>query len=221
MCDTINLFGYQTFENFMDGIEDKQIVVECLETPIMCELILDKKEKKKKSVRFMDEDKVKTFDEPRENNICPKYYLPNSLEDVHQMYCRSGMYLEEEELQLVLIENNLFNSGDEVNDKELKKITNIMKKQEINVIKERKKLTNVREIVTEYLTGNQQILNKVSKTLILDCVIYMMEVYEHLEKEGASYTFDYKSGVTISNREGKRQRNFLKKKIEYVTNKFL
>ena len=221
MCDTINLFGYQTFENFMDGIENKPIVAECLETPIMCELILDKKEKKKKSVRFMDEDKVKTFDEPRENNICPKYNLPPSSEDVSSMFCRNGMYLEDEEQQLDLIENNIFNDGEKVNDKELKKSSNIMSFNHIKLIKEHNKLNDIREIVTDYLTGNQQILDKVSQTNIIDCVLYMMEVYEHLETDGTTYTFEYKSGVTISNREGKRQREFLKSKIEYVTNKYL
>jgi hypothetical protein len=51
--------------------------------------------------------------------------------------------------------------------------------------------------------------------------MYMMDIYEHLEEDGTTYTLDYKSGVTISNRDGKRQRDLLKTKIEYVTNKYL
>lgn len=216
MCESLNLFGYSTFDQFIKDIETKPLPdIESSE-----DLFVEIEKKEVKSVRFSDEIKVKAFNEPRRNNICPKYNLPYSSEDVNEMFCKSGMYLEGEEQQLDLIENNIFNNGDKVNDKELKKLTNIITKHQIKLIREKNKLTNVREIVTDYLTGDKNILDKVSQNIIVDCVIYMMEVYEHLEKENSSYTFDYKSGVTISNREGKRQRGFLKKKIEYVTNKY-
>lgn len=216
MCESLNLFGYSTFDQFIKDIETKGLPdIERSE-----DLCVEIEKKEIKSVRFSDEIKEMTFNEPRVNNICPKYNLPNSSEDVNEMFCKSGMYLEGEEQQLDLIENNIFNNGDKVNDKELKKLTNIITKHQIKLIREKNKLTNVREIVTDYLTGDKNILDKVCQNIIVDCVIYMMEVYEHLEKEESSYTFDYKSGVTISNREGKRQREFLKKKIEYVTNKY-
>ena len=215
MCESLNLFGYSTFDQFIKDIETNPLPdIESSES--LCVEI----EKEVKSVRFSEEIKEMTFNEPRVNNICPKYNLPNSSEDVNEMFCKSGMYLEDEEQQLDLIENNIFNNGDKVNDKELKKLTNIITKHQIKLIREKNKLTNVREVVTDYLTGDKNILDKVSQSIIIDCVIYMMEVYEHLEKEDSSYTFDYKSGVTISNREGKRQREFLKKKIDYVTNKY-
>jgi hypothetical protein len=46
----------------------------------------------------------------------------------------------------------------------------------------------------------------------------MMEIYEHLEDDYTTRTLDYKAGVSISNRPGKRQRNIIKNKITELTN---
>ena len=220
MCENLDLFGYSTFEEFIKDIETNPILVECIEMNDLSEMCEEIKPIKK-SVRFSEEIIERKFSEPRENNICPEYNLPPSSEDISSMFCRNGMYLEDMEQKLNLIENNIFNNGGKVNDKELKKSTNIMTCNQIKLIKEHNKLNDIREIVTDYLTGDKGILNKVSETTLIDSVVYMMEVYEHLETDGTTYTFDYKSGVTISNREGKRQRDFLKTKIEFVTNKYL
>lgn len=217
MCDTFNLLGYSTFDEFIKDIETCPVLVDCLEIEDKCVEI----KPIKKSVRFSDKIIEKKYFEPRENNVCPKYNLPNSSEDIPRMSCNSGMYLDNKEDQLDLIENNTFNNSNKVNDKEQKRSTSIMSNKRIKKIKEMGKINNVKEIVTEYLVGNYDILNKISETDIIDCVMYMMDIYEHLEEDGTTYTLDYKSGVTISNRDGKRQRDLLKTKIEYVTNKYL
>ena len=61
----------------------------------------------------------------------------------------------------------------------------------------------------------------ISEEIIIDCVLNMMEIYEHLETEDSMFTLDYKSGVSISNCVGKRQRGIIKKKIDFVTSNYL
>ena len=71
MCETSDLFGYSTFEEFIKDIETNPVVVECLEIKDKCEMCVEIKPIKK-SVRFSEEVIEREFSEPRENNICPK-----------------------------------------------------------------------------------------------------------------------------------------------------
>ena len=48
-----------------------------------------------------------------------------------------------------------------------------------------------------------------------------MEIYEYLEEDNTTMTLDYKHGVTISNREGKRQRDIVKDKVSYLMDKYM
>ena len=63
----------------------------------------------KKSCIFSENVNVETFTEPRKNNVCPKYNLPYTEEDVMVQLCKNGMYLEDLEDQLKLVKNGLFN----------------------------------------------------------------------------------------------------------------
>ena len=80
---------FKTFEMQLASIDVDKMVVTC--TPIVDLSKLCVEIKEKKSVRFSDKVKEQTFDEPRENNVCPKYALENTEEDVNEFFCRDGI----------------------------------------------------------------------------------------------------------------------------------
>ena len=213
---------FETFKNLLETTKDLPLVVEYREIPDlskMCEEVVEKK-----SVSFSPNVKVSSYTEPRKNNECPKYNLPHSKEDVQETMCQSGMYLDDLEEQLELIDNGVFNDSDVVNDTELKNQTPIIKNSEVR--KKRKvNFMNQRDVIsyltTSILLDGNGIIKDISMDLLLDCIANMMEIYEHLEAEESCYTLSYRESVTISNRPGKRQRPIIKKKINELTNSYL
>ena len=77
----------------------------------------------------------------------------------------------------------------------------------------------VKYVSSHILTGGIGIVQHLPQEFLIDCITYMMEIYEDLEPVGTTIVVDYQGGVTISNKPGKKQRGFIKKKIEYLTNK--
>lgn len=214
---------FETFKMRLASIDVDKMVVTCrpiVDLSTMCAEV----KKPKKSVRFSDKVKEQTFDEPRENNVCPKYALENTEDDVNEFFCRDGIYLDDMEGQLKLIENGEFNCGDKVNDMELRRETHILEKKKVQ--SERKKnymlhADPISYLTTTILLDGNSIISTIPVELLLDCILNMMEIYEYLETEGSSCTISYKESVSISNRPGKRQRNIVKKKIEQLTELYL
>tara|TARA_B100000902_G_C27136045_1_gene826098 strand:- start:294 stop:941 length:648 start_codon:yes stop_codon:yes gene_type:complete len=213
------------FESFMLLLElskDISLPVECREIPDlskMCEEV-----PVKKSVSFSPNIKVNSYTEPRKNNMCPKYNLPHTKEDVMEQLCKDGMYLDDLEDQLEIVENGVFNDGDIVNDNELKRKTPILKNYEVRKFRKENFMNQpdvISYLTTSILLDGNGIIKDIPMDLFLDCIANMMEIYEHLETEDSCYTLSYRESVTISNRPGKRQRPIIKKKIIELTNSYL
>ena len=145
-------------------------------------------------------------------------------EDVMEKLCKDGMYLDDLEDQLEIIENGVFNDGDVVNDTELKKQTSIMKNSEVRKMR-KENFMNQRDVIsyltTSILLDGNGIIKDIPMDLLLDCIANMMEIYEHLEAEDSCCTLSYRESVTISNRPGKRQRPIIKRKVIELTNSYL
>ena len=213
---------FESFKNILESTKDMPMVVECREIPDLSKMC--KEVPIKKSVSFSSEIKVNNYTEPRKNNICPKYNLPYTKEDVMEHLCKSGMYLDDLEDQLEIVENGLFNNGDVVNDHEIKNQTPILKNYEVRK-KRKENFMNQRDVVsyvtTSILLDGNGIIKDIPMDLLLDCIANMMEIYEHLETEDSCYTLSYRESVTISNRPGKRQRPIIKRKVIELTNVYL
>ena len=120
---------FETFKNLLETTKDLPLVVEYREIPDlskMCEEVVEKK-----SVSFSPNVKVSSYTEPRKNNRCPEYNLPDSEEDVMEELCKDGMYLDDLEDQLEIVENGVFNESDVVSDTKLKNRTPIIKNSEV------------------------------------------------------------------------------------------
>ena len=76
-------------------------------------------------------------------------------------------------------------------------------------------------IATSLLLDGDKIIEYITEGELLDAIIYMMEIYEYLEEDNTTMTLDYKGGITISNCEGKRQRDIVKNKVSQLTEKYM
>jgi hypothetical protein len=213
---------FESFKNLLETTKDIPLVAECREIPDiskMCEEV-----PVKKSVSFSSDVKVASYTESRKNNICPKYNLPYTEEDVMEQLCKNGMYLDDLEDQLEIVENGVFNDGDLVNDTKIKNQTPILKNYEVRK-KRKENFMNQRDVIsyvtTSILLDGNGIIKDIPMDLLLDCIANMMEIYEHLETEDSCYTLSYRESVTISNRPGKRQRPIIKRKVIELTNSYL
>ena len=141
-----------------------------------------------------------------------------------EQLCKDGMYLDDLEDQLEIVENGVFNDGDIVNDNELKRKTPILKNYEVRKFRKENFMNQpdvISYLTTSILLDGNGIIKDIPMDLFLDCIANMMEIYEHLETEDSCYTLSYRESVTISNRPGKRQRPIIKKKIIELTNSYL
>ena len=214
---------FETFKMRLASIDVDKLVVKC-EPIVDLSSMCAKVKKEKKSVRFSYEVKEQLFEEPREINICPKYELPKTNEDISEIFCRDGLYLDDTENILELIENGLFNCGDKVNDKELRGKTYILEKKKVQSERKTNYMLHsdpVSYLTTTILLDGNDIISTMPIELLLDCILNMMEIYEYLETEGSSCTISYRESVSISNRQGKRQRGIVKRKIEQLTELYL
>ena len=182
---------------------------------ICCEIVPEKK-----SVRFSDDIVVKSVEMDRTDNINPNKvsYGP---EEFSLFSCKQGGYIEKTSDRMMLVSNNSFNKSSKVNDYLAKREVKFTPR---NVIEEAQ-LRNYKDfpnpvshIATCFLTDKPQIRNYITEEDLLDTIIFMMEIYEYLEDDYTTRTLDYKTGVSISNRPGKRQRNIIKNKITELIN---
>ena len=213
---------FESFMNLLETTKDMPLVVECREIPDMSKMC--EEVPIKKSVSFSPDVKITSYTEPRKNNTCPKYDLPHTKDDVMKQLCKSGMYLDDLEDQLEIVENGVFNDGDLVNDTELKNQTPILSNYEVRKLRKEnfmKQRDVISYLTTSILLDGNGIIKDISMDLLLDCIANMMEIYEHLETEESCYTLSYRESVTISNRPGKRQRPIIKRKIIELTNSYL
>ncbi len=190
---------FESFMHLLGTTKDIPLTVECREIPDlskMCEEV-----HVKKSVSFSPEIKVNNYTEPRKNNICPNYNLPHTKDDVMEQLCKGGMYLDDLEDQLKIVENGVFNDGDIVNDTELKRKTPILKNYEVRKLRKVNFMNQsdvISYITTSILLDGNGIIKDIPMDLLLDCIANMMEIYGHLETEDSCYTLSYKESVTIS-----------------------
>ena len=184
--------------------------------PIMCCEIVPEK----KSVRFSDDVVVKSVEMDRTDNINSDKvsYGPD---DLSLSSCKQGGYIEKTSDRMVLVSNNFFNKSSKVNDHAEKRKVKFTPKKVIEEARLRnyKDFPNpISHIATCLLTGKPQIRKYITEEELIDAIIFMMEIYEHLEDDYTTRTLDYKAGVSISNRPDKRQRNIIKNKITELTN---
>ena len=240
MCEEFDMQGFIPFEELIEHVREIPLVVECIQVvnigELCCEvvnspvpkqikgLLRTKKDFSEKSVRFSDKIKEETFTEKRSEKIVPKKALPVDCdEDVPNPCPRFGGYLDDFNVRLEVVNNMSHNSSRTVNDFETKRSTKIVPSYQINQGKTKyyAETRSIPYITTCILLGENEILGFISEEIIIDCIMNMMEIYEHLETEDSMFTLDYKSGVSISNCEGKRQRGIIKEKIDFVTSKYL
>jgi hypothetical protein len=175
----------------------------------------------KKSVRFSGEVKEEVLISDRSENKNPKEYSPYDPEDFPEWKCKNGGYIDDAGERTELVENIHFNTGPKVNDRQLLNTTQISNAWDKNafIYKNYMDAPNpVKYVSSHILTGGNGIVRHLPQEFLIDCITYMMEIYEDLEPEGTTIVVDYQGGVTISNKPGKKQRGFIKKKIEYLTN---
>lgn len=190
---------------------------------VYAEFVTDpkKQEKPKKSVRFSDSIKEKTFDEDRSEKICVKEYLQPVEEDVPEFKCRYGGYVDDTSERMELVSNGSFNRGSKVNDLEQRESVEVISKAEKkkyvmqNYLEAPNPIAYVCEVM---LLDGDEILLYLTQEFMIDCIVHLMELYTDLEEEGSVITLSYKQGVTVSNKPRKRQRGILKSKIEKLTN---
>ena len=239
MCEEFNIQGFSSFEEFIEQVRRRPLEVECIKlfnmSEFCCEvisppqpkqikgLLRTKKDSTKKSVRFSDKIKEETFTEKRSEKIMPKKCKPFVQGDVPNPCPRYGGYLDDSDVRLKVMSNMSHNTSSKVNDFETKRSTKIVSNYQINQGKTKyyAETGSIPDITTCILLGENKILELISEEIIIDCVLNMMEIYEHLETEDSMFTLDYKSGVSISNCVGKRQRGIIKKKIDFVTSNYL
>ena len=191
--------------------------------PIVYAELAPVKPRVNKSVRFSDNVKENIFEEDRSEKINVKEVLSSTSNDVCEFECQYGGYIDDTSERMVLVGNNRFNRGPKVNDlderKSIKIISHRQKKQYF--IENYQKLPNpVAHVCESILLDGDEIIKHLSEEFIVDCVIYLMQLYNDLEDDGSMITLSYKQGVTVSNKEGKRQRGILKSNIEKLTNSF-
>ena len=205
---------------FTKNKEQKLVFME----PIILDDFNPFKFKENKSVRFSDDIIVELVDMDRSDNINHDKDISNDPDDFHYMKCRHGGYIDKTSERMELISNNLFNNSPKINDRKLKNDTKIISKRYIHTMKLKnydKESDPINYIATSLLTDGDKIIEYITEGELLDAIIYMMEIYEYLEEDNTTMTLDYKGGVTISNCEGKRQRDIIKNKVSHLTEKYM
>ena len=192
--------------------------------PIVLDELNPFKFKEDKSVRFSDVVRLEYVDMDRSENINHDKKTSHGPDDFHYLKCRHGGYIDKSSERMELISNNLFNNSPKINNRKLKNDTEIISKKNIHELKLKnynKDSDPINYIATSILVDGDKIIEYITDGELLDAIIYMMEIYEYLEEDNTTMTLDYKHGVTISNREGKRQRDIVKDKVSYLMDKYM
>jgi hypothetical protein len=163
-------------------------------------------------VRFSDNDTVEILTAPRSENT-KSVKAPYVKGDFREFQCTYGGYIENVVEKSILIANNITNG----------KISPVVEEHIIS-------LKEVQECIKKnYLFqpdpvaySSTELLMDFSKVqdypmeFLIDCVIYMMEIYDHLQEANTMFSLSYKKGIVIQD----SQKSFLKRKIEEIIDAF-
>ena len=162
-------------------------------------------------VRFSDNDSVKLLTAPRSQNT-KSVKEPYVCGDFRQFQCKYGGYIENADERSILIANNMSNNH----------ISFV--KEPIMSLKEVKTIIKINYLAQPdpVAYSSNELLMNYSKVhdypmdFLIDCVIYMMDVYDHLQDPNTLYSLSYKEGVVIKD----SQKSLLIRKIEEITDTF-
>ena len=132
--------------------------------------------------------------------------------DFSEFQCTHGGYIENAVERSILIANNITNgkiSSVEAPILSLKEVQASIKKNYLF------QPDPVAYSSTELLMDSSKVQDYPIEFLI-DCVIYMMEIYEHLQEPNTMFSLSYKEGVVIKD----SQKYILKGKIDEITGTF-
>jgi len=163
-------------------------------------------------VRFSDNDSVKLlpnkFRFENTKSVKEQYVCG----DFRQFQCKYGGYIENADERSILIANNMSNNHISFVKEP------IMSLKEVKTIIKRNYLSQPDPVAyssTELLMDSSKVQDYPMDFLI-DCVIYMMDVYDHLQDPNTLYSLSYKGGIVIKD----SQKSLLIRKIEEITDTF-
>ena len=202
----------------------KTLTCEIIQIEPMCQLVLPlcqlaeprfiqlrEQRQPTRKIRFSDNDSVEILTAPRSENT-KSVKAPYVKGDFREFQCTYGGYIENVVEKSILIANNITNG----------KISSVkvpvMSLKEVKVSIKKNYLFQPDPVAyssTELLMDYSKVQDYPMEFLI-DCVIYMLEIYEYLEEVNTMYTLSYKEGVVIKD----SQKSLLKRKIEEITDTF-
>ena len=164
-------------------------------------------------IRFSDNDSVEILAAPRSENT-KSVQAPYAKGDFSQSKCTRGGYIENVVEKSILIANNITNRKIQYSVVEecaipLKEVKECIKKNYLF------QPDPVAYSSTELLMDFSKVQDYPMEFLI-DCVIYMMEIYDHLQEVNTMFSLSYKKGIVIQD----SQKSFLKRKIEEIIDAF-
>jgi hypothetical protein len=164
-------------------------------------------------VRFSDNVSVEILTAPRSENT-KSVKAPYVMDDFCERQCRRGGYIENAVEKSILITNNTINR--EIQYSVVKECAIPLK--EVKAIIKRDFLFQPDPVAysSTELIMNYSKVQDYSMEFLIYCVIYMMDVYDHLQEPNTMYTLSYKEGVVIKD----SQKSLLMRKIEEITDKF-
>ena len=162
-------------------------------------------------VRFSDNDSVKLLTAPRSQNT-KSVKEPYVCGDFRQFQCKYGGYIENADERSILIANNMSNNHISFVKEP------IMSLKEVKTIIKRNYLSQPDPVAysSNELLMNYSKVHDYPMDFLIDCVIYMMDVYDHLQDPNTLYSLSYKEGVVIKD----SQKSLLIRKIEEITDTF-
>ena len=162
-------------------------------------------------VRFSDNDSVKLLTAPRSQNT-KSVKEPYVCGDFRQFQCKYGGYIENADERSILIANNMSNNHISFVKEP------IMSLKEVKTIIKRDYLSQPDPVAysSNELLMNYSKVHDYPMDFLIDCVIYMMDVYDHLQDPNTLYSLSYKEGVVIKD----SQKSLLIRKIEEITDTF-
>ena len=174
--------------------------------------------KPKKSVRFNFAAKsVRTFNEDRLTKVLPKESLPSHKDDVHELSCTSGKYLDDPIEQYAIIKNNAYNSlSDKVIDHDQRKMYHIAPRHEVRKLRaENMHLLKdpIGYMTTGLLLGDISVETYSIKN-VLDCISNIEEILSILKENNSFLVINYIQSFSVCNRPGKNQYPTIARKLE-------
>jgi hypothetical protein len=205
----------------------KTLTCEIIQSGPMCQLVLplcqlaeprfiQLREQRKvlatrNKVRFSDNDSVKLLTAPRSQNT-KSVKEPYVCGDFRQFQCKYGGYIENADERSILIANNMSNNHISFVKEP------IMSLETKSAIIKRDYLSQPDPVAysSNELLMNYSKVHDYPMDFLIDCVIYMMDVYDHLQEPNTLYSLSYKEGVVIKD----SQKSLLIRKIEEITDTF-